>query len=95
MSGLGSFVMGRRLVWYEGISLSYEPASCISTVQERCLLVICGFLPNKKVYAVVHLVEALRYKPVDRGFDSRWCQLIFFFEIILPVALCPWGRLSL
>jgi hypothetical protein len=25
-------------------------------------------------YAVAQLVEALRYKPEDRGFDSRWCH---------------------
>jgi hypothetical protein len=24
--------------------------------------------------AVAQLVEALRYKPEVRGFDSRWCQ---------------------
>jgi hypothetical protein len=26
---------------------------------------------------VAHLVEALRYKPEGRGFDSRWCHWIF------------------
>jgi hypothetical protein len=26
---------------------------------------------------VVQLVEALRYKPVGRGFDSRWCHWNF------------------
>ena len=26
------------------------------------------------LYAVVQLVEALRYKPEDHGFDSRWNQ---------------------
>jgi hypothetical protein len=25
-------------------------------------------------FAVVHLVEVLRYKPEGRGFDSRWCH---------------------
>ena len=25
-------------------------------------------------HAVAHLVEALRYRPEGRGFDSRWCQ---------------------
>jgi hypothetical protein len=29
--------------------------------------------------AVTQLVEALRYKPTGRGFDSRWCQWIFFY----------------
>ena len=28
---------------------------------------------------VAQLVEALRYKPVGRGFDSRWCHLNFSF----------------
>jgi hypothetical protein len=27
--------------------------------------------------AVAQLVEALRYKPAGRGFDSQWCQWIF------------------
>ena len=26
-------------------------------------------------YAVAHLVEALRYEPEGRGFDSRWHYL--------------------
>ena len=28
-------------------------------------------------YAVAQLVEALRYKPEGRGFDSRWCHWYF------------------
>jgi len=28
-------------------------------------------------YAVAQLVEALRCKPEDRGFDSRWCHWNF------------------
>jgi len=29
------------------------------------------------VHAVTQLVEALRYKPEGRGFDSRWCHWSF------------------
>jgi hypothetical protein len=28
-------------------------------------------------HAVAQLVEALRYKPKGRGFDSRWCHWNF------------------
>jgi hypothetical protein len=31
-------------------------------------------------HAVAQLVEALRYKPEGRGFDSRWCHWIFFVD---------------
>jgi hypothetical protein len=41
-------------------------------------------------HAVAQLVEALRYKPEGRWFDSR-----FFIDIILSVALWPWGQLGL
>jgi len=38
-------------------------------------------------HAVVQLVEALRYEPEGRGFDSRWCHWNSFIDIILPAAL--------
>jgi hypothetical protein len=43
-------------------------------------------------YAVAQLVEALRYKPEGRGFDSQWIsRLGFFIDIILPAALWSWA----
>ena len=42
-------------------------------------------------HAVAQLVEALRYKPEGRGFDSPMVSLKFFIDTILPVALWPWG----
>jgi hypothetical protein len=41
-------------------------------------------------HAVARLVEALRYKPEGREFDSRWCQWNFSLTI-LSVAPWPWG----
>ena len=49
-----------------------------------CIRVIlefyCGVfqsLPQMLGYAVIQLVEALRYKSEGRGFDSRWCHRNF------------------
>jgi hypothetical protein len=41
------------------------------------------------------VVTALRYKLAGRGFYSPMVSLEFFSDIILPVALWPWVRLSL
>jgi len=44
-------------------------------------------------HAVAQLVEALRYKRSRVRFPM--VSLEFFFDIILPAALWPWGQLSL
>jgi hypothetical protein len=41
-------------------------------------------------YAMAQLVEALRYKPEGREFDST-VSLEFFIDLILPAALWSWG----
>jgi hypothetical protein len=41
------------------------------------------------------VVEALRYKPEVRGFESRLSHWSFFIDINLPAVLCLWDRHSL
>ena len=40
-------------------------------------LTIFSFPTSLVGYVVVQVVEALRYKPEDRRFDSRWCHWNF------------------
>jgi hypothetical protein len=40
------------------------------------LITVASVAPG---HAVAQLVEALSYKPAGHGFDSRWCQWIFFY----------------
>ena len=44
--------------------------ACVSHTERQISFCTSIFLG----YAVVHLVEALHYKPEGRGFDSRWCH---------------------
>ena len=41
-------------------------------IEDINTLILC-----KRGHAVAQLVEALRYKPEGRGFDSRWCHWNF------------------
>ena len=41
------------------------------------------------------VVKVLCYKSVGRWFDPSWCQWIFQWHKVLPIALWPWCRLSL
>jgi hypothetical protein len=47
-------------------------------------------------HAVAQVVEALRYTPEGRGFDSLWSlKLKFFIDLILLAVQWPWVRLRL
>ena len=54
--------------------MSYVFVTC-DTCRERKRNINCTFF--KREHAVAQLVEALRYKPEGRGFDSRWCHYNF------------------
>jgi len=41
------------------------------------------------------VVKLLCYKSEGRWFDPSWCLWILHWHKILPIALWPWGRLSL
>jgi len=48
----------------------------MSTVEAEEKVELCF----QKWHAVAQLVEALRYKPEGRGFDSRWCHWNFSLQ---------------
>ena len=53
----------------------------ISKSQEAVVCFLFVKLLSRVRHTVVQLVEALRYKPEGRGFDSRWCHWNYYVEI--------------
>ena len=51
------------------------------------LLVLAFVNSSIRGHAVAQLVEALRYKPEGRGFDSRWCHWNFSLTSVSTMAL--------
>jgi len=60
------------------VELSYlEWENLIEIIGSFMLLSEISRLLTTGGHAVAHLVEALRYKPEGRGFDSQWCHKNF------------------
>jgi hypothetical protein len=64
-------VLPHRIVIAPYLCYKSEPINFVKEINW------CLYLDRGKLL-VAQLVEALRYKPEDRGFDSRWCHWIFF-----------------
>ena len=65
------------------LSISISSGSLPSNIR----LILSVFVLNHlrySEYALVYLVEALRYKPEGREFDSRWCHWNFLLTSFRP-----------
>jgi hypothetical protein len=60
-----------RIIQLNVTKLTY----CEMSLHENFYFITCGL--QQQEYAVAQLVEALRYKPEGRGFDSRWSHWNF------------------
>jgi len=61
----------------------------------KCRGILIDCLLPKHIIIRSTVVKVLCYKPEGRWFDPSWCQWIFYWHKILPIASWPWGRLSL
>ena len=66
---------------YSAVQYTYIPNALFVFVFLWCIGLLLSILyspiVSERGHAVAQLVEALRFKPEGRGFDSRWCQWIF------------------
>jgi hypothetical protein len=65
--------------------------TCLISLFTRKVSPFTGNIQVDMGHTVAQSVEALRYKPKGRGFDSRFVSMEFFIDIILLAALWPCG----
>ena len=88
--GVGTFVL-RVIALPNSIVIVFVVGTLFQSVAHYSLWRPTNYVRYKTwgegAYALAQLVEALRYKPEVRGFDSPMVSLEFFIDVILPAAL--------